>query len=238
MPANIRKGKGSMQRAPDDPTHRHRTLDLAPRRSRALSEEVRALAAQRNAVILAHNYQLPEIQDVADHIGDSLGLSRQAAATDADGDRLLRRPLHGRDRLDPLAREDGPDPRPRRRLLARRLDRRRPAARLEGRAPRRARRHVRQHLGRGEGRDRLLLHLLQRGQGRRAHLAPSTAPRPRSSSAPTCGSAPSSSARPGCRRPRAPRPLPRLGRRVPRPRRHPPRRHRRAPAPSTPTPSS
>jgi len=50
----------------------------------ALSEEVRALAEQRNAVILAHNYQLPEVQDVADHMGDSLGLSRQAAATDAE----------------------------------------------------------------------------------------------------------------------------------------------------------
>jgi len=49
-----------------------------------LSDEVRALARERNAVILAHNYQLPEIQDVADYVGDSLGLSRQAAAADAD----------------------------------------------------------------------------------------------------------------------------------------------------------
>jgi quinolinate synthase len=48
-----------------------------------LQAEVRALAAERNAVILAHNYQLPEIQDVADYVGDSLGLSRQAAASDA-----------------------------------------------------------------------------------------------------------------------------------------------------------
>jgi quinolinate synthase len=57
---------------------------LSPDEIAHLSEEIRALAAQRNAVILAHNYQLPEIQDVADHMGDSLGLSREAAATDAD----------------------------------------------------------------------------------------------------------------------------------------------------------
>ncbi len=58
--------------------------DLAPEEIGALSEEIRELAARRNAVILAHNYQLPEIQDVADHLGDSLGLSRAAAATDAE----------------------------------------------------------------------------------------------------------------------------------------------------------
>src|ERR687894_761783 len=49
----------------------------------ALKSEVRALAEERNAVILAHNYQVPEVQDVADFVGDSLGLSRQAAATDS-----------------------------------------------------------------------------------------------------------------------------------------------------------
>jgi quinolinate synthase len=57
---------------------------LSPAEIAALSDEVRALAAERNAVILAHNYQLPEIQDVADVMGDSLGLSRQAAETDAE----------------------------------------------------------------------------------------------------------------------------------------------------------
>ncbi len=49
----------------------------------ALAEEVRELARERDAVILAHNYQLPEVQDVADYVGDSLGLSRQAAAAEA-----------------------------------------------------------------------------------------------------------------------------------------------------------
>jgi quinolinate synthase len=49
----------------------------------ALQDEVRTLAREQHALILAHNYQLPEIQDVADYVGDSLGLSQQAAAADA-----------------------------------------------------------------------------------------------------------------------------------------------------------
>jgi quinolinate synthase len=49
----------------------------------ALQEEVRALARERDVVILAHNYQLPEIQDVADYVGDSLGLSQQASRSHA-----------------------------------------------------------------------------------------------------------------------------------------------------------
>jgi quinolinate synthase len=49
-----------------------------------MSAEIREMAEARNAVILAHNYQVPEVQDVADYVGDSLGLSQQAAATEAD----------------------------------------------------------------------------------------------------------------------------------------------------------
>jgi quinolinate synthase len=50
----------------------------------AMQAEVRELAAERRAVILAHNYQVPEVQDVAHYVGDSLGLSRQAAASDGE----------------------------------------------------------------------------------------------------------------------------------------------------------
>jgi len=59
-------------------------LDLSPQEVEEMSREVRELAAERDAVILAHNYQVPEVQDVADFVGDSLGLSRQAAATSSD----------------------------------------------------------------------------------------------------------------------------------------------------------
>jgi quinolinate synthase len=54
-------------------------LDLSPEEVEEMSHEVRGLARERDAVILAHNYQVPEIQAVADYTGDSLGLSRRAA---------------------------------------------------------------------------------------------------------------------------------------------------------------
>src|SRR5215210_1977872 len=57
---------------------------LSPERLDVLKGEVRALAEERGAVILAHNYQLPEVQEVAHFVGDSLGLSRKAAASGAE----------------------------------------------------------------------------------------------------------------------------------------------------------
>ena len=52
--------------------------------TRQLQDDIKALAKARNAVVIAHNYERPEVQDVADFVGDSLGLSREAANTDAD----------------------------------------------------------------------------------------------------------------------------------------------------------
>jgi len=57
---------------------------MPPAQFDALSRDILALKEKLNAVILAHNYQVPEIQDVADYVGDSLGLSQQAAKTSAD----------------------------------------------------------------------------------------------------------------------------------------------------------
>jgi quinolinate synthase len=114
----------------------------------ALQDEVRALAAHSGAVILAHNYQLPEIQDVADYVGDSLGLSQQAARADAAtivfcGVHFMAETASI---LCPEKQVLIPDP-----------------TRLEGQASGRGRGDVRQHDRRGQGRDRLLLHVGQRG---------------------------------------------------------------------------
>jgi quinolinate synthase len=57
---------------------------MSPAATTVMQDEVKALARERDTVILAHNYQVPEVQDVADYVGDSLGLSREAAATDAE----------------------------------------------------------------------------------------------------------------------------------------------------------
>ena len=141
--------------------------------------------------------------------------------------RVLRRSLHGRDGEDPVPGQDRAHSRPAGRLLAGRLDHRRRAARLEGRPSRRRRRLLRQHHGRGEGRDRHLLHLVERRRGGGVD------PRgPRGAVLP----------RPVPRRPRAPDHRPqepaRVGRRVPRARRHQRRRARRPGSQPTRTPNS
>src|SRR5580658_3861097 len=60
------------------------TLAALDTKTQSLIDDIKSLSKKRNAVILAHNYQIPIIQDVADFVGDSLGLSQQAAKTDAE----------------------------------------------------------------------------------------------------------------------------------------------------------
>ncbi|MCD6360697.1 MAG: quinolinate synthase NadA [Armatimonadetes bacterium] len=59
-------------------------IDLKREVTPETAEAVERLKRERNAVLLVHNYQIAEVQDLADYLGDSLGLSQQAAATDAD----------------------------------------------------------------------------------------------------------------------------------------------------------
>src|SRR5438477_72811 len=69
---------------PSSPQNESVSQRLTDRTGIDLAEDLQELKRKRNAVILAHNYQVPELQDVADFVGDSLGLSYQAAKTDAD----------------------------------------------------------------------------------------------------------------------------------------------------------
>ncbi len=59
-------------------------IDINPDKSINLEGEIKRMKKEKNAIILAHFYQISEIQDIADYIGDSLGLSQQAAKTDAE----------------------------------------------------------------------------------------------------------------------------------------------------------
>ena len=149
------------------------------------ADEVRRLAAARNAVILAHNYQVPWVQDVADFVGDSLALSRLAAASDAgtivfcgvhfmaetakllapDRTVLLPDLAAGCSLADTITAGD---------VLGWRAEH-----------PGGNGRRLRQHLRSGESRVRHLLHIFQRRRGGPDHSRKTG----RSFSCPTCSSA-------------------------------------------------
>jgi quinolinate synthase len=76
----VRYGMGSMNGGTEEYDHIEEILVD----ERTLVEQILALKKECNAVILAHNYQRPEVQDIGDYVGDSLGLARQAAETDAE----------------------------------------------------------------------------------------------------------------------------------------------------------
>ena len=77
-------------------------MDVGEIKDEKLISDILKLKSERKAIILAHNYQIGEVQDIADFVGDSLGLSQQAASTDAEVIVFLRGALHGGDGQDSL----------------------------------------------------------------------------------------------------------------------------------------
>ena len=215
-----------------------RTRSSRRTRSLRLSAEVRALAAERDAVILAHNYQVPEVQDVADHIGDSLGLSRQAAATDAEV--IVFCGVH-------FMAETASILSPEKKVLIPDLDA--GCSLSDSINADQLRAWKAEHPG------ALVVMYVNTSAEVKAetdycctssnavsvveHIWAEHGPETEILFGPDMWLGSFVERETGLtRRPRAPRPLPRLGRRVPRPRRDPARRTSPRPAPSTPTPSS
>ena len=128
---------------------------------------IERLKVERDAIVLAHNYQTPEIyHGVADIVGDSLALAREAGKTSASV--IVLAGVHFMPRTAKILNPDktvlNPG-RPRRACSLAEEHHRRRRAPAQGRPSRPAGGHLRQHLSRGEGGDRRLLHLRQRPQG-------------------------------------------------------------------------
>ncbi len=77
----------------------------------SLIDRIVKLKTEKDAVILAHNYQIDEIQDIADFVGDSLQLSQEAAKTKSRHDCILRCTFHGRNSQDNISRKESPSSR-------------------------------------------------------------------------------------------------------------------------------